>query len=248
LEGWKFQDVVDREYSIDPVVAELDNSATDWLRLIRHIDAVVLFGNDFGELMRPMGEHCTNWTSVPREKFCLAVTIPQLRRIAKKHGRPDQTPIKLAQGVYWHHVEHPFKCSCGTPDAKKHRVCNRSQTLQSRTIRLSKSALGCEVLSAADNDNGAVIFGGRKLQKLIGERDDSEAGEVYELPGSASELPGSASEIPDSASEIPGSASEPPGSASGIPDSASRRPGKKSHFKFGTNVMRKLRDFRDKRF
>lgn len=102
LEGWKFQDVVDREHSINPVVAELDDSAKDWIRLIRRIDAVVLFGNGFGELMRPMGEHCVNWTSVPQKKFCLAVPIPQLRRIARKHGRPDVTPIKLTENVYWH--------------------------------------------------------------------------------------------------------------------------------------------------
>lgn len=176
LEGWKFQDIVDREHSINPVVAELDDSATDWLRLIRHIDAVVLFGNGFGELMKPMGEHCTNWTSVPQKRFCLAVPIPQLRQIAKKHGRPDTTPIKLAENVYWPIVEHPFECSCGTTGSKKRRACNRSQCLQSHAMHLSRSVMGSEVLSAGNHDDGVVIFGGRRLHKSLGGCEEAEAG------------------------------------------------------------------------
>jgi hypothetical protein len=183
LEGWKFQDVVEREHSIDPVVAELDDSAADWLRLIRHIDAVVLFGNGFGELMRPIGEHCTNWTSVPQNKYCLAVPVPQLRRIARKHGRPDETPIKLAANVYWPIVEHPFECNCGASGSKKGRACDRSQSLQSYAMKLSRSVMGGEVLSATDHDNGAVIFGGRRLHRSLDQREDSGAEAVSEGPG-----------------------------------------------------------------
>lgn len=187
LEGWKFQDVVDREHSINPVFAELDSSATDWLRLIRHIDAVVLFGNGFGELMRPMGEHCTNWTSVPQKKFCLAVPVSQLRRIAKKHGRPDETPIKLAENVYWPIVEHPFQCTCDAQSRghKQRRACDRSQALRYHSKHVSRSVVGGEVLSAADNDNGAVIFGGRRLHKPMTGGENAEAGGMSTQPGAS---------------------------------------------------------------
>ena len=187
LEGWKFQDVVDREHSINPVVAELDDSAKDWIRLIRHIDAVVLFGNGFGELMRPMGEHCVNWTAVPQKKFCLAVPVSQLRRIARKHGRPDETPIKLAEDVYWPIVEHPFECRCGITGSEQRRACDRSQTLRYNKTHMSKNLMGGEVLSDADNDNGAVIFGGRKLHKSLGERMHSAAGGASQQPNTGSD-------------------------------------------------------------
>lgn len=43
--------------------------------------------------------------------------------------------------------------------------------------------MGGEVLSVADNDNGAVIFCGRKLHKSLGGREESEGAGASHQPG-----------------------------------------------------------------
>ena len=54
-------------------------------------------------------------------------------------------------------------------------MCDRSQSLRSHAMHLSRSVIGSEILGAADHDNGAVIFGGRRLHKSLGGCEDSEA-------------------------------------------------------------------------
>ena len=45
--------------------------------------------------------------------------------------------------------------------------------------------MGGEVLSAADNDNGAVIFGGRRLHKPMTGGENAEAGGMSTQPGAS---------------------------------------------------------------
>jgi hypothetical protein len=159
LEGWKFQDVVELENDMNPVVAKLDGSADDWLRLVRHVNTVVLIGNGFGDMMKPMGDFCANWTSVPQKDFCVAVPVSRLKRIAQKYGDPRMIPIKLTPDVYWPINQHPFTCTCAS-SAPGRSTCYRGQTLRSNGLR--SGSLQLDILTAAEHANGAVIFEGRR--------------------------------------------------------------------------------------
>jgi hypothetical protein len=48
LEGWKFQDIVELEDDMNPVVAKLDGSADDWLRMVR------LCTNSLAKMLMPL--------------------------------------------------------------------------------------------------------------------------------------------------------------------------------------------------
>ena len=157
LEGWKFQDIVELEDDMNPVVARLDSSADDWLRMVRHINAVVLIGNGFGDMMKPMGDFCANWESVPQKDFCVAVPVARLKRIAQKYGDPRMTPIKLTPDVFWPINQHPFTCTCSAPGRS---TCFRGQSLRSNGMR--SGSLQLDILTAAEHANGAVIFEGRR--------------------------------------------------------------------------------------
>jgi hypothetical protein len=162
LEGWRFQDVVGLENDMNPVVAKLDGSADDWLRMVRQINAVVLIGNGFGDMMKPVGNFCANLGSVPQKDFCVAVPVSRLKRIAERYGNPTMMPIKLTPNVYWPINQHPFTCAC-PGSAPGTSACYRGQRLRSNGLR--SGSLQLDILTAAEHINGAVIFEGRRSVK-----------------------------------------------------------------------------------
>jgi hypothetical protein len=179
LEGWKFQDIVELEDDMNPVVARLDGSADDWLRMVRHINAVVLIGNGFGEMMKPMGDFCANWGSVPRKNFCVAVPVSRLKRIAQKYGDPRMVPLKLTPDVFWPINHHPFICTCATSGPGR-STCHRGQTLRPNCLR--SGSLQLNILTAAEHANGAVIFEGRRSVKQVAQRATDQSSEHHKSP------------------------------------------------------------------
>ena len=175
LEGWKFQDIVELENDMNPVVAKLDGSADDWLRMVRHINAVVLIGNGFGDMMKPMGDFCANWGSVPQKGFCIAVPVSRLKRIAYKHGDPRVTPIKLTPDVFWPINQHPFTCTCASALGKS--TCHRGQKLRSNYLRSGSLQLG--VLTADEHDDGAVIFEGHRSARQVAQTATNQPSEHH---------------------------------------------------------------------
>lgn len=163
LEGWKFQDVVELENDMNPVVARLDGSADDWLRMVRHVNTVVLIGNGFGDMMKPRGDFCMNWGSVPQKDFCVAVPVSRLKRIAQKYGDPRMMPIKLTPDVFWPINQHPFICTCASASGRS--TCYRGQQLRSNGLR--GGSLQLDIFTAAEHANGAVIFEGRRSVKKM---------------------------------------------------------------------------------
>lgn len=178
LEGWRFQDVVELENDMNPVVARLDGSADDWLRMVRHIDAVVLIGNGFGDMMKPMGDFCTNWGSVPQKDFCVAVPVSRLKRIAQKHGDPRMIPIKLTPDVFWPINQHPFICTCASASGRS--ACYRGQQLRSNGLR--SGSLQLDLLTASEHANGAVIFEGHRSVRQVAQTTTNQSPEHHKRP------------------------------------------------------------------
>ena len=188
LEGWRIQDIVEREKNMKPVVARLDSCADDWLRMVRHIDAVVLFGNNLGDLMRPMGDFCASWSAVPQDNFCVAVTVSQLKRIAGKHGDPTKTPIMLIPpiksipGVFWPIDQHPFVCTCEIQVQGEPR-CHRAQKLRSDSLWSGRLQLDIFTAEGNEHENGAVIFEGRSPSRGSATSVSPEAEGTTSVPG-----------------------------------------------------------------
>lgn len=178
LEGWKFQDIVELEDDMNPVVAKLDGSADDWLRMVRYINAVVLIGNGFGDMMKPMGDFCANWCSVPQKDFCVAVPVSRLKHIAHKYGDPRMMPIKLTPDVFWPINQHPFICTCASASGRS--TCYRGQQLRSNGLR--SGSLQLDLLTASEHANGAVIFEGHRSVRQVAQTTTSQPPEHHTGP------------------------------------------------------------------
>lgn len=178
LEGWRIQDIVEVGKIMKPVVARLDDSADDWLRMVRHIDAVVLIGNNLGDVISPKGSFCASWSAVPQNSYCVAVSVSQLKRIAGKHGDPTKVPIMLTPGVFWPIDQHPFSCTCEFQVQGEPR-CHRAQKLRSDSLWSGRLQLDILTPEETQHENGAVIFEGRSSSR------DSTISELSEAEGTA---------------------------------------------------------------
>ena len=156
LEGFEFMDVVRRKHVMRPRVATLMSSGRGWVELIRSIGAVCLFGRGFGDLVvpgPPSGSVCRLWTRVPEGKDYLTALVSVLRSICQEHGSIESTPLRLAQGVFWHQP-HKVTESCGCQSQGHRQTCDLVQVL------LPPNSLGPKNRPDALNQpHGAVIFG-----------------------------------------------------------------------------------------
>lgn len=54
LEGWEFDDIVTRRTEIRSKAVKIKRPAKSWVRLCKDINALVLFGSGFGEIIQPL--------------------------------------------------------------------------------------------------------------------------------------------------------------------------------------------------
>ncbi|KAL9085266.1 MAG: hypothetical protein Q9165_007700 [Trypethelium subeluteriae] len=122
LEGFDFKDLATIRDPVKPRVAKLAAIGYGWVDFVREIQAVVLFGTGFGELIEPASAtvHCKRWSRLPRRRYYLAACVEDIRRIMEAEGDPDTVPMKLSNDLVWHGTSAPFgPCSCKAhPDSK----------------------------------------------------------------------------------------------------------------------------------
>jgi len=131
--------------------------------------------------MKPMGDFCANWGSVPQKDFCVAVPVSRLKRIAQKYGDPRMIPIKLTPDVFWPINQHPFICTCATASGRS--TCYRGQILRSNGVR--RGSLQLDILTAAEHANGAVIFEGHRSVRQIAQTATDQSPEHHKRPEKA---------------------------------------------------------------
>lgn len=159
LEGWDFDDIANERDPAHPRAAALDASARSWVDLIRTIDAITLFGRDFGEIIRPADE-CPKWSTVPCGLSYVAVCSADLQEIiAAGRGNPLSTPVRLTDELIWYIPEGlPCTCECLSGDGGTHSDLAQVLLPASMSDRLEAK---CVV--HRNMDNGAFIFGHNTL-------------------------------------------------------------------------------------
>ncbi|KAK7724768.1 hypothetical protein SLS63_008462 [Diaporthe eres] len=103
LEGWDFRELAIERDPIKPLVAQLPTIGKLWVDFIREIDAVVLFGRNFGDIIRPTQPEtmCNLWSRVPQKKYYLAACISDLKNIMDRPGGSTIFPMKLSDKIAW---------------------------------------------------------------------------------------------------------------------------------------------------
>lgn len=157
LEGWDFKNIATQEDVMYPSLAKVKTIGKGWVDFIRTIQAAVLFGRGFGDLMKPVAQidSCSHWRVLPSGKYYLAVCMKDLSRIMDRFGRPTAAPPRLTE----RHVWHPFqittnpKCVCNA-DADIH--CELVQTVWPLHMSRDPTDGNSPLLEAK---TGAVVFG-----------------------------------------------------------------------------------------
>ncbi|KAK6863666.1 hypothetical protein PG995_000194 [Apiospora arundinis] len=131
LEGWDFHDVATNADPLWPKAASLHEWGWGWVDLVRGINAVVLFGNGFGDIIQPgrsptsagptegstENTSCTHWATLPKRQDLLATTTAVLEDIMNETHQEDRPrPLfQLHSGIYWHSPDRVFDgCQCNT--------------------------------------------------------------------------------------------------------------------------------------
>lgn len=114
LEGWDFKDIVSDKDPIYPRGEILHAIGKGWVDFVRSIQAVVLFGKGFGEIIQPVYYmKCPQWKQVPRGKYYLAACVSDLQQIMEMEGDNTTIPMRICHGISWISPSAAFNaCPC----------------------------------------------------------------------------------------------------------------------------------------
>ncbi|PVH75933.1 hypothetical protein DL98DRAFT_303684 [Cadophora sp. DSE1049] len=176
LEGYEVMDIVEGLKNAVPRMVQLQNSGSGWVKFIRQIGALTLFGNGFGNLIAP-GEGsntlCNQWEKVPPNHDLLVAPVSVLQDIYDGSHKGELESLIVTSKMLLHTPEQLFEnCKCN--DLQGRSYCRR---LQARTSRLQKLPPNFKVTDYLfKQQNGAIIFGKGDLNIAR----SSEASEVIQ--------------------------------------------------------------------
>ena len=162
LEGFDFVDLVEDRDPLYPKVYDLHDSGKGWVDFVRTLHATTLFGNGFGELIRPVDPVglCRSWEEVPKGKNYLAVSVAIMTQLLQR-GDKNTVPWQIVDDIYWHSPDKTFEaCQCG--DASS---CDRVQVLVPSGFR-TRWRRGLSSPTHLE-DKGALIFGNSRSFPLL---------------------------------------------------------------------------------
>ncbi|KAF5561822.1 Pfs domain-containing protein [Fusarium phyllophilum] len=158
LEGWDFEDVVSNFRTFHARQTTLEMLGKEWVDFIRAINAVTLFGQGFGEIIRPH-KTCREWATLPTGKYYIATLISDLHKVLKEHGYCGDGHLRIGDDLIWHSATPGSEfCKCkelGQQMRRRHRcepvqICfplNLAESLNSRKNKMP------------DSNEGALIWG-----------------------------------------------------------------------------------------
>ncbi|KAF5594577.1 alcohol dehydrogenase [Fusarium subglutinans] len=154
--GWEYMDVVNNVKVILPKSVDLEKSCGRWNDYAKDIEAIVLFGANFGDILKPgSSELCSNYKFLPRDECYLGVRVNALQWLFDRQGSSQDQKKLSPSGLTLQGSQDLFKPCVGT--------CS------DHVVRIVKQSKGHCLLHL--EENGAVIIGdarGALLPKMFG--------------------------------------------------------------------------------
>jgi hypothetical protein len=138
--------------------AELRRTCGQWPEFGRDIDAVVLFGNGFGDILRPHPDiqMCQTTRMVPVQMDYLALEAESLHALYVENGSDRDHDRLTSNGLRWHRSSHLFE-PCKYPNRRRGNsrfcTCDRIQQF------VLKGPFNKIRSPGNFNRSGAIIFG-----------------------------------------------------------------------------------------
>ena len=153
LFGWEFIALAG-EKSFRQKEQILEKSHGGWLDLINNVDAVVLFANGFGDVIKPIDNIlrlCPIWESLPKSKDYLAVGCPMLEFLFREAGSRKTHRYLTSRHLQWELGSILF----GQCENIVGCTCDRLQQL----VYDAKTTFGQIRCPGSLPENGCVVFG-----------------------------------------------------------------------------------------
>ncbi|KAB2570081.1 hypothetical protein DBV05_g11250 [Lasiodiplodia theobromae] len=177
IEGYEYMDLVSLRSSLTRRYINLNRNGSEWSSFIRQINAITLFGQNFGEIYTPGHdeEHhiCAPWRTVPMDHEYLTVPISLLKELnerSREDGKIGPESLEIAKHVLWTPSEGAFRrcaaagredCCCAREfNDRVQRLATTSNILKSLVSR--KGAVSRKDVVFAPS-GGAVIIGGSSM-------------------------------------------------------------------------------------
>ncbi|KAK3717571.1 hypothetical protein LTR37_005637 [Vermiconidia calcicola] len=120
LLGYEFRDVAGGRGRVEPRELKLEEGATDWRKLVHKLRAISLFGDSFGQLIRPSCSQdatrtgCRAQIEMPRSLDYLGLPMTLLKTMVEWRRGHTRYSVHLADDIYWTYPEQCFvDCTCG---------------------------------------------------------------------------------------------------------------------------------------
>ena len=105
LYGWEFRALVEDKSSFRQKEQVLEKSNGGWVDLVDDTDTIVLFGNGFGEVIKPVCcsvDICSAWKVLPKGRDYLAVGCPMMETLYNEAGSRKTRSYLTSQHLQWH--------------------------------------------------------------------------------------------------------------------------------------------------
>ena len=164
LYGWEFRALVEDKSSFRRKEQVLNKSNGGWINLVDDTDTIVLFGNGFGEVIKPVCgslDLCSAWKVLPKGRDYLAVGCPMLETLYNEAGSRKTRSYLTSQHLQWHLGSTLFE-RC---EEMSGCACDRLQQL----VYFSRTTFRRVKPPDELPENGCVIFG-RAYHPMISAR------------------------------------------------------------------------------
>ncbi|SCV36395.1 uncharacterized protein FFB14_06074 [Fusarium fujikuroi] len=142
--GWEYMDVVNNIKVILPKSVDLKKSCGRWNDYAKDIQAIVLFGGDFGDVLAPgSSKLCLNYKYLPRDECYLGVRVDALQSLYDRQGSSQDQKKLSPSGLTLQGSQDLFRPCAG--------ICS------DHVVRIVKQSKGHCPLPL--EKNGAIIIG-----------------------------------------------------------------------------------------
>ncbi|KAF5625342.1 alcohol dehydrogenase [Fusarium tjaetaba] len=160
--GWEYMDVVNNVKVILPKSVDLKKSCGRWNDYAEDIQAVVLFGGDFGDILAPgSSKLCLNYKSLPRDECYLGIRVDALQSLFDRQGSSQDQKKLSPSGFTLQGSQDVFRPCAG--------ICS------DHVVRIVKQSKGHCPLPL--EKHGAIIIGearGGLLHNMFGNNQQPE--------------------------------------------------------------------------
>lgn len=173
LYGWEFRALVEDKSSFRRKEQVLEKTNGGWVDLVDDTDTIVLFGNGFQEVIKPVPS-CSAWRVLPQGRDYLAVGCPMLETLYNEAGSRKTRSYLTSRHLQWHRGSTLFE-RC---EEMSGCTCDRLQQLVYDSRITFRRVSPPEELP----HNGCVIFGRARHPMLPAKRTYAKQQEIRSIP------------------------------------------------------------------